>query len=79
MCDVPSIDVFCTESIESFPGMASKFFLKPTFTILVAPIINGIILHDLIITVVVVVTDLYYTSQHLSAEKPSPIPDCLWD
>jgi len=27
MCDVPSIAVFCTESIECFPGTASKFFL----------------------------------------------------
>ena len=81
MCDVPSIAVFCTESIESFPGMASKFFLKPTVTIPVAPIITGIIVHDLIIivVVVVVVTDLNRTSQHLSARKPSPIPDCLWD
>ena len=25
MCDVPSITVFCSEPIESFPGMASKF------------------------------------------------------
>ena len=28
MCDVPSIAVFCNESIECFPGTASKFFLK---------------------------------------------------
>ena len=28
MCDVPSIAVFCRESIECFPGTASKFFLK---------------------------------------------------
>jgi len=28
MCDVPSIAVFCSESIECFPGTASKFFLK---------------------------------------------------
>jgi hypothetical protein len=27
MCDVPSIAVFCSESTECFPGMASKFFL----------------------------------------------------
>jgi len=26
MCDVPSIAVFCSESIECFPGTASKFF-----------------------------------------------------
>jgi hypothetical protein len=25
MCDVPSIAVFCSESIECFPGTASKF------------------------------------------------------
>jgi len=28
MCDVPSIAVFCSESIKCFPGTASKFFLK---------------------------------------------------
>jgi len=25
MCDVPSIAVFCSESIECFPGVVSKF------------------------------------------------------
>ena len=45
MCDVPSIAVFCSESIECFPGTASKFFLKLLVTIPVAPIITGIIVH----------------------------------
>ena len=45
MCDVPSIAVFCTESIECFPGTASKFFLKLLVTIPVAPIITGIIVY----------------------------------
>ena len=27
-CDVPSITVFCSESIECFPGIVSKFFLS---------------------------------------------------
>ena len=40
MCDVPSIAVFCSESIECFPGTASKFFLKLLVTIPVAPIIT---------------------------------------
>jgi hypothetical protein len=39
MCDVPS------ESIECFPGTASKFFFKLLVTIPVAPIITGIIVH----------------------------------
>ena len=43
MCDVPSIAVFCSESIECFPGTASKFLLKLLVTIPVAPIIIGII------------------------------------
>jgi hypothetical protein len=43
MCDVPSIAVFCSESIECFPGSASKFFLKLLVTIPVAPIIIIII------------------------------------
>jgi len=31
MCDVPSIAVFCSESVECFPGIqvSSKFVLKP--------------------------------------------------
>jgi hypothetical protein len=41
MCDVPSTAVFCSESIECFPGIASRFFLKLFVTILVAPIITG--------------------------------------
>ena len=45
MCYVPSIAVFCSESIERFPGTASKFFLKLLVTIPVAPIITGIIAH----------------------------------
>ena len=45
MCDVPSIAVFCSESVECFPGTASKFFLKRLVTIPVAPIINGITVH----------------------------------
>ena len=45
MCDVPSIPVFRSESIECFPGTASKFFLKLLVTIPVAPIITGIVVH----------------------------------
>ena len=45
VCDVPSIAVFCSESIECFPGAASKFFLKLLVTIPVAPIITGTIVH----------------------------------
>ena len=45
MCDVPSIPVFCSESIECLPCTASKFFLKLLVTIPVAPIITGTIEH----------------------------------
>ena len=45
MCDVPSIDVFCSESIECFPGTDSKFFLKLLVTVPVAQIITGVIIH----------------------------------
>ena len=45
MCDVPSIAVFCSESIECFPGIVSKFFFKLLVTIPVAPIITGRIVH----------------------------------
>ena len=45
MCDVPSIAVFCSESVECFPGVVSKFFFKLLVTIPVAPIITGTIVH----------------------------------
>ena len=45
MCDVPSIAVFCSESIECFPGIVSKFFFKLLITIPVAPIVTGTIVH----------------------------------
>ena len=45
MCDVPSIAVFCSESIDCFPGTVSIFFLKLLVTIPVAPIITGAIVH----------------------------------
>ena len=45
MCDIPSIAVFFSESIECFPGTASKFFLKLLVTIPVAPFITGTIVH----------------------------------
>ena len=44
VCDVPSIAVFCSESIECFPGTVSKFFFKLLVTIPVAPIIIIIII-----------------------------------
>ena len=45
MCDVPSIAVFCSESINCFPGIVSKFFFKLLVTIPVAPIITGTSVH----------------------------------
>jgi hypothetical protein len=51
MCDVPSTAVFCSESIECFPGRASKFFFKFFFTIPAAPMFIGIII--IIITIII--------------------------
>ena len=45
MCDVPSIAVSYSESIECLPGTASKFFQDLLVTIPVAPVITGIIVH----------------------------------
>ena len=45
MCDVPSVAVFCSESMERFPGTVSEFFFKLLVTIPVAPIITGTIVH----------------------------------
>jgi hypothetical protein len=44
MCDVPSTAVFCSESIECFPGMAPKFCFNFCYYS-VAPIITGMITH----------------------------------
>lgn len=44
MCDAPSKPLFCTESIECFPGILSWFF-SPLLTIPVAPIITGMTKH----------------------------------
>jgi len=44
-CDVSTIAVFSSESIECFLGMASKFVFKPFVTIPVALIITGITIH----------------------------------
>jgi hypothetical protein len=41
MCDVPSMAVFCRESIECCPGIVSRYFCKLLLTIPVAPMING--------------------------------------
>ena len=70
MCDVPSIAVFCSESIKCFPGTASKFFLKLLVTIPAAPIITGIIVHFrfhirlslyiiIIIIIIIIISILY--------------------
>jgi hypothetical protein len=45
MCDVPSTAVCCSESIEYFPSIASRFLLKLFFTIPVDLIITDIIVH----------------------------------
>jgi len=56
MCDVPSIAVFCSESIECFPGTASKFFLQLLVTIPVAPIITGIIVLLLLLLLIIIMS-----------------------
>ena len=45
MCDVPSIAVLYSESIEYFPGMASEFLFKTFVTIPLDPVFTGIIVH----------------------------------
>jgi hypothetical protein len=45
MCDVPSTAVFCSESTECFPGVASKYSFKPLVTVPVAPVTAGVIMH----------------------------------
>jgi hypothetical protein len=40
MCDVPSMAVFCRESVECCPGIVSRYFCKLLLTIPVAPMIS---------------------------------------
>ena len=47
MCDVPSIAVFCKESIECVPGIACRFFFKLRVAISLAPIITGMTVHSM--------------------------------
>ena len=67
MCDVPSIAVFCSESIECFPGTVSKFFFKLLVTIPVAPIITGTIVHFRfhIIIIIIIICGLNFISTNL--------------
>ena len=60
MCDVPSIAVFCSESIKCFPGIVSKFFFKLLVTIPVAPVII------IIIPVATFTHDIYNYVPHTS-------------
>ena len=62
MCDVPSIAVFCSESIECFPGTVSKFFFKPLVIIIIIIII---------IIVVVVVVVVGFRSEYTVHGLPS--------
>jgi hypothetical protein len=48
MCDVPTIAVCCSESIECVPGTAFKTFFRPFVAIPMAAIITGIITHFMI-------------------------------
>jgi len=43
VCDVPSIAAFFGQSVECFPVMTAKLFLKTSVTVPVAPINTGII------------------------------------
>jgi len=70
MYDVPSIALFCSESIECFPGIASKCFLKRLVSISVGPIITGTIVHFrlhfpciIIIIIIIIIVIEFLTSQ----------------
>ena len=52
-CDVPSIAVICSESIECLPGTASNFFFRLLVTIPVAPI-------TIIIIIIIIIMLLWH-------------------
>jgi len=64
MCDVPSIAVFCSESIECFPGTVSKLFLKLLVTLPAAPVITGTIVHFRIHIRCISINKLLYFNFH---------------
>ena len=71
VCAVPSVGVFCSESIECFPGTASKFFLKLLVTIPVAPIITGTTVHFIIIIIIIIIIEIFWCARcKVSREKP---------
>jgi hypothetical protein len=45
MCNVPSMAVFCRESIECSPGIVSRYSFSPLVTIPVASVITGMTKH----------------------------------
>jgi len=68
MCDVPSVTVSCSESIECVPGTASKFFLKLLVTIPVASFITVIIIIIYIYIYICVLSHLVWLKEkHLVA------------
>jgi hypothetical protein len=65
MCDVPSMAVFCTESIECCPGIVSRYFCKLLLTIPVAPMITGMTKHFMfhilwIIIIIIIISKWYW-------------------
>ena len=77
MCDVPSIAVFCSDSIECFPGTASKFLFRLLVTIPVAPIITGIIVHFRFIIIIIIIIIIIH-NMFRSLLWPSPRRYTSW-
>ena len=74
MCDVPSIAVFCSGSIEYFPGTASKFFFRLLVTIPVAPIITGIIIIITGIIIIIIIISTRGTIYKQTSSSPMFLP-----
>jgi hypothetical protein len=65
MCDVPSMAVFCKESIECYPGIVSTYFCKLLLTIPVARMITGMTKHFMLyILWISILRFLYFTYYH---------------
>jgi len=62
MCDVHRTAVFCSESIECFPGMAFNTFLRPFVAIPVAPVSTGVIIQFLFHIRCISIHKLWYFS-----------------
>jgi hypothetical protein len=76
MCDVPSMAVFCRESIECCPGIVSRYYCKLLLTIPVAPMITGMTKHFMFHILWISVRFLYFNYYYYLSSEYSEFRTC---